>query len=138
MVLVMTVEPGFGGQSFRPEVLPKVAALRARHPALDLQVDGGLGPATIGAAAAAGANCIVAGAPTPPPPPAAVHPGERAKGVLTAGPAGGRLQAAACSAPRTRPLSLRYFGRRWRMSGRSVSFWLSAAGAAAAAAPQPS
>jgi ribulose-phosphate 3-epimerase len=57
----MTVEPGFGGQSFMPETMPKVAELRARFPALDIQVDGGLGPATIEAAARAGANVIVAG-----------------------------------------------------------------------------
>ena len=61
MVLVMTVEPGFGGQSFMAGVLPKVAALRARFPALDIQVDGGLGPSNVAAAAAAGANVIVAG-----------------------------------------------------------------------------
>ena len=61
LVLVMTVEPGFGGQAFMPDTMPKVAALRALRPGLDIQVDGGLGPATIGAAAAAGANVIVAG-----------------------------------------------------------------------------
>jgi len=61
MVLVMTVEPGFGGQSFMPNMMPKVLALRTAHPALDIQVDGGLGMATIDAAAAAGANIIVAG-----------------------------------------------------------------------------
>ena len=61
MVLVMTVEPGFGGQKFQPNMMPKVLQLRTEHPALDIQVDGGLGPTTIDAAAAAGANLIVAG-----------------------------------------------------------------------------
>lgn len=61
MVLVMTVEPGFGGQSFMPDMMPKVLALRTQHPTLDIQVDGGLSPKTIDAAAAAGANNIVAG-----------------------------------------------------------------------------
>ncbi|KAJ3217119.1 hypothetical protein HDU67_008496 [Dinochytrium kinnereticum] len=61
MVLVMTVEPGFGGQSFMENCMPKVAALRARFPDLDIEVDGGLGPDTIDKAATAGANVIVAG-----------------------------------------------------------------------------
>ena len=61
MVLVMTVEPGFGGQSFMPNMMPKVLTLRTQNPELDIQVDGGLGPSTIDAAAAAGANNIVAG-----------------------------------------------------------------------------
>lgn len=61
MVLVMTVHPGFGGQKFMASELPKVTALRQRYPELSIEVDGGLGPATIDQAAEAGANVIVAG-----------------------------------------------------------------------------
>ncbi|KNA11295.1 hypothetical protein SOVF_136520 [Spinacia oleracea] len=61
MVLIMTVEPGFGGQKFMLETMDKVCALRKKYPSLDIEVDGGLGPSTIDAAASAGANCIVAG-----------------------------------------------------------------------------
>ncbi|KAK1833809.1 hypothetical protein QBC39DRAFT_278365 [Podospora conica] len=61
MVLVMTVEPGFGGQKFMASELPKVTELRKRYPNLNIEVDGGLGPATIDQAADAGANVIVAG-----------------------------------------------------------------------------
>ncbi|WP_439565483.1 ribulose-phosphate 3-epimerase [Microcella sp.] len=64
-VLVMTVEPGFGGQSFMPETMPKLRALRQavdRH-GLDvwLQVDGGITLDTIRVAAEAGADTFVAG-----------------------------------------------------------------------------
>lgn len=61
MILVMTVEPGFGGQSFMHDQMPKVKALREKCPNLDIQVDGGLALDTIDEAAEAGANCIVAG-----------------------------------------------------------------------------
>jgi ribulose-phosphate 3-epimerase len=61
MVLVMTVEPGFGGQSFMASELPKVTALRKKYPDLHIEVDGGLSEKTIDQAADAGANVIVAG-----------------------------------------------------------------------------
>ncbi|CAF9921413.1 MAG: RIBULOSE-phosphate 3-epimerase [Heterodermia speciosa] len=61
MVLIMTVHPGFGGQSFLEGMMPKVKTLRDRYPELYIEVDGGLGEKTIGRAAKAGANVIVAG-----------------------------------------------------------------------------
>lgn len=61
MVLIMTVHPGFGGQKFMASELPKVSALRAKYPNLNIEVDGGLGIGTIDQAADAGANVIVAG-----------------------------------------------------------------------------
>ncbi|MBX3312037.1 MAG: ribulose-phosphate 3-epimerase [Microbacteriaceae bacterium] len=61
MVLVMTVEPGFGGQSFMEEQLEKVSYLRRYFPELDIQVDGGISKETIAKAASAGANVFVAG-----------------------------------------------------------------------------
>jgi len=60
-VNVMTVTPGFGGQSFMPEMLEKVRELRGLFPDLDIGVDGGAGPANIKMVAAAGANVVVAG-----------------------------------------------------------------------------
>ena len=64
-LLVMTVEPGFGGQSFMADMMPKVAAARAAIDAsgIDvwLQVDGGIALDTIGQAAEAGADTFVAG-----------------------------------------------------------------------------
>lgn len=65
MVLVMTVEPGFGGQKFMADMLPKVRALRAeihrRGLATHIEVDGGISDATAPAAAAAGADIAVMG-----------------------------------------------------------------------------
>lgn len=65
MVLVMTVEPGFGGQAFMGETMPKLGTLRAAAQEagveLWLQVDGGIGHDTIATAVTAGADTIVAG-----------------------------------------------------------------------------
>jgi len=65
MVLVMTVNPGFGGQSYIEACTDKVRALRAmadgRGQALEIEVDGGVKPETAGKVAAAGANVLVAG-----------------------------------------------------------------------------
>jgi ribulose-phosphate 3-epimerase len=65
LVLVMSVNPGFGGQDFLPEVLPKIASLRAQIDALglatDLQVDGGIKPGTAARVCEAGADSLVAG-----------------------------------------------------------------------------
>jgi len=64
-ILVMTVEPGFGGQSFMPETMPKLRRLadeaRRRGSSVWLQVDGGIGESTIAQAAEAGADTFVAG-----------------------------------------------------------------------------
>ena len=65
MVLVMTVEPGFGGQSFMEDMMPKVSAVRSeidrRGLDIDIQVDGGINKDTISIAAKAGANVFVSG-----------------------------------------------------------------------------
>jgi len=60
-VLIMSVEPGFGGQSFMPEQLQKVCALRKQFPQLNIEIDGGVALDNIQAVSDAGANIIVAG-----------------------------------------------------------------------------
>ena len=61
MVLIMSVNAGFGGQSFMPEVLSKVSQLREWGYDGDIQIDGGISNKTIGPCLAAGANVFVAG-----------------------------------------------------------------------------
>ncbi len=65
MVLVMSVEPGFGGQKFMPESLPKIRAIReyanSRGIDIDIEVDGGITPDNVKYITAAGANVAVAG-----------------------------------------------------------------------------
>ena len=65
MVLVMTVEPGFGGQSFMEDMLPKIKAIREEankvNPELMIQVDGGIVPETAKLCVAAGADVLVSG-----------------------------------------------------------------------------
>ena len=65
LLLIMSVHPGFGGQKFMPEVLPKVEAARAeanrRGLELAIQIDGGIDEQTVPTAAAAGADTFVAG-----------------------------------------------------------------------------
>lgn len=61
LVLVMSVQPGFGGQRFRPEVLAKTRALRERGYTGHVEMDGGLNAETIGACAEAGTDVFVSG-----------------------------------------------------------------------------
>jgi ribulose-phosphate 3-epimerase len=63
LILVMSVNPGFGGQAFIPEAVEKIRRLRAMAGGrpIDIEVDGGITPATAPAVAAAGANVLVAG-----------------------------------------------------------------------------
>lgn len=65
MILVMTVEPGFGGQKFMADMMPKVSAIRRwideRNPVCELEVDGGVAPDTNRTCIEAGANVLVAG-----------------------------------------------------------------------------
>ncbi len=61
MVLVMTVEPGFGGQSFMESTMPKIEKLRKIAEHIDIEVDGGINAETVKIASRAGANVFVAG-----------------------------------------------------------------------------
>jgi len=61
MVLVMTVNPGFGGQAFIPDMIRKIRNIRAMIGDRDLEVDGGIDSATAAEVVAAGANVLVAG-----------------------------------------------------------------------------
>ena len=88
LLLVMSVNPGWGGQAFIPEVLDKVAAVRkevdARGLACEIEIDGGINVETAGDAAAAGADILVAGS-------AVFHapdPAAAAREILAAGDAG--------------------------------------------------
>jgi ribulose-phosphate 3-epimerase len=64
-VLIMTVNPGFGGQDFIPETLPKIATMRQivtqRNLSCDIEVDGGIHEGTVAQVVQAGANLLVAG-----------------------------------------------------------------------------
>jgi ribulose-phosphate 3-epimerase len=90
MILVMTVEPGFGGQSFMTETMPKLARARAAvdRSGLDvwLEVDGGIDVSTIVTAVANGADTVVAGS--------AVYGGDPAERIAA-------LRAAAATVPLT-------------------------------------
>jgi ribulose-phosphate 3-epimerase len=63
LILVMTVNPGFGGQAFIPAMIEKIRRVKAMigERPIELEVDGGIGPNNAGAVAAAGANVLVAG-----------------------------------------------------------------------------
>ena len=61
MALVMTVNPGWGGQSFIPSTMPKIQWIRERRPEMDIQVDGGIDPVTLPQVISAGANVFVVG-----------------------------------------------------------------------------
>jgi len=61
MVLIMTVEPGFGGQEFMEDMMPKIKEIHKLKPKLDIEVDGGINDKTSKIAVKAGANILVAG-----------------------------------------------------------------------------
>jgi ribulose-phosphate 3-epimerase len=91
-VLVMSVNPGFGGQTFIPMTLDKIARLRAmidaRNPRCRLEVDGGIKASNIGKVVAAGADTIVAGSAIFGPDATVAEAVEQLRSAL--GPAGGR------------------------------------------------
>lgn len=88
MVLVMTVNPGFGGQAYIATMEPKVAELRRlvveRGADVDIEVDGGIGPSTIEGAASAGANVLVAGSSLFRDPEGLAHATEELRSLATA------------------------------------------------------
>lgn len=61
MILVMSVNPGFGGQKFIPQALEKIKKLRELYPNIDIEVDGGINDKTASMVKQAGANVLVAG-----------------------------------------------------------------------------
>ena len=61
MVLIMSVNPGFGGQSFIESAVEKIRDVRKMHPTIDIQIDGGITDKTISKCIEAGANVFVAG-----------------------------------------------------------------------------
>ena len=61
MVLIMTVNPGFGGQKFIPEMLQKIKDFRKINENIDIEVDGGINAETVKLVKEAGANVLVAG-----------------------------------------------------------------------------
>jgi len=61
LVLIMSVEAGYGGQKFMPEVLPKIKEIRDKYPNLDIEIDGGIDDKTAPLTKSVGANVFVAG-----------------------------------------------------------------------------
>jgi ribulose-phosphate 3-epimerase len=95
LVLVMTVNPGFGGQHYLATMEPKIDAVRrmiadaGRGDAIDIEVDGGIGRDTVGGAAAAGANVLVAGSALFGDPEGRAHAVAELRRLATAAAAGG-------------------------------------------------
>ncbi len=61
MVLIMTVNPGFGGQSFINSVVPKISEIKALNPKVEIEIDGGINAETAAICSKAGADVLVAG-----------------------------------------------------------------------------